>query len=237
MKNLWLAAILSLPLASVADTSKVNGSITVTTDQPGEDVSTVNGSIRVEDGIKTGDVESVNGSITIGRNAAVEGLDTVNGGIRLGDGASAKAMETVNGSLTLGEGSRVSGDVSAVNGSLVLDRSAEVGGQLSNVNGKMRLDRARVGGGIETTNGDIEVGAGSEVKGGIHVERPSFSWFKSSKRKPRIVIGPDAVVEGTLKFEQEVELYVSDRARIGPVEGATAVKFSGDSPSDQPVER
>jgi hypothetical protein len=37
-------------------------------------------------------------------------------------------------------------------------------------------------------------------------------------------------VKGTLRFERPVELYVSDRATIGPVEGATPVKFSGDRP-------
>jgi hypothetical protein len=38
------------------------------------------------------------------------------------------------------------------------------------------------------------------------------------------------VVEGRLKSEHEVELYVSDRAQIGSVEGAKAVTFSGNEP-------
>ena len=45
-----------------------------------------------------------------------------------------------------------------------------------------------------------------------------------------VVIGPGAVVQGTLKFEREVKLLVSDRAKIGVVEGATAIKFSGEHP-------
>ena len=45
-----------------------------------------------------------------------------------------------------------------------------------------------------------------------------------------VVIGPGAVVKGTLKFQREVKLYVSDRATIGPVEGATVNKFSGEHP-------
>jgi len=46
----------------------------------------------------------------------------------------------------------------------------------------------------------------------------------------RVVIGPGAVVKGTLSFQREVKLYVSDRATIGPVEGATVNKFSGEHP-------
>jgi hypothetical protein len=46
------------------------------------------------------------------------------------------------------------------------------------------------------------------------------------------VIGPGAAVKGTLRFKREVKLYVSDRATIGPVEGATAIKFTGDRPPD-----
>jgi hypothetical protein len=38
------------------------------------------------------------------------------------------------------------------------------------------------------------------------------------------------VVEGTLDFEREVELFVHDSARIGKVSGATAKKFSGATP-------
>jgi len=46
----------------------------------------------------------------------------------------------------------------------------------------------------------------------------------------RVIVGPGSVVKGTLRFERPVELYVSDRATIGSVEGATPIKFSGDRP-------
>ena len=45
-----------------------------------------------------------------------------------------------------------------------------------------------------------------------------------------MVIGPNAVVDGTLKFEREVKLFVSESAKIGPVEGATPQMFAGESP-------
>jgi hypothetical protein len=44
------------------------------------------------------------------------------------------------------------------------------------------------------------------------------------------VIGPGAVVEGDLRFERDVRLYVSDQATVGPISGATAIRFSGDRP-------
>jgi len=47
---------------------------------------------------------------------------------------------------------------------------------------------------------------------------------------PRIVIGPGATVQGDLRFERTVRLFVSDKATIGPVTGATPIPFSGDIP-------
>ena len=40
---------------------------------------------------------------------------------------------------------------------------------------------------------------------------------------------PGAVVQGDLRFEREVTLYVSDKATIGRVSGATAIIFAGES--------
>jgi hypothetical protein len=50
------------------------------------------------------------------------------------------------------------------------------------------------------------------------------------QRKLRIVIGPDAVVEGPLVFKREVTLSVHKTARIGPVTGATAVRYDAARP-------
>jgi hypothetical protein len=44
--------------------------------------------------------------------------------------------------------------------------------------------------------------------------------------------GHRAAVDGPLNFEREVSLYVSDKATIGPVQGATIVKHSGDRPPE-----
>ena len=88
----------------------------------------------------------------------------------------------------------VSGDVGAVNGSMTLRPQTKVNGSVSNVNGSISLDQATVGGGLKTVMGDIEVGSGSRVDGGILVEKPSSSRWNRQKRNPRIVILPGAGV-------------------------------------------
>jgi hypothetical protein len=175
----------------------------------GQDVDKVNGSISIDATQQAGDLDTVNGSIRIGANATTGDASTVNGGIQLADGAHTGALETVNGSIFFGRGSRIAKGVSTVNGAI-------------------GLVSTELGGGIDTVNGDITVGIGSHVKGGIKVEKPNNNWFgiHMGKRKPpRIIIGPNAVVDGPLVFEREVKLYVHSTAKTGPVTGATAVRF------------
>jgi len=194
---------------------------------------TVNGAIRVRAGEKKDDLSTVNGSIHIEDNAAVAGAETVNGAIDIGAHATAESAHTVNGSITLGDGASVSHSISAVNGTLTLHSGADTAGAATNVNGKIVLQAAHVGGGINTVNGDIDIGANSRVEGGIVVQKEHDTfWFIhwGTSHSPRIVIGPGAVVQGNLRFDRQVQLYVSDQASIGPVSGATAVKFSGASP-------
>lgn len=218
MKAHWLSVLLLFSAAALAE---------------GENIDKVNGSIRVENDQRAGDLSTVNGSIRVGDKATVREIDTVNGSVTLGDEATANEIDNVNGSITLGEKARVARGVDCVNGSITLERGADVGGKLENVNGRIRLVAAHVGGGIFTTSGDIEVGANSRVENGIRVDKPDLSWFRFGKSDvPRIVIGPGAVVQGTLRFEREVKLYVSDSATIGTVVGATAVKYSGDVAPD-----
>jgi DUF4097 and DUF4098 domain-containing protein YvlB len=195
----------------------------------GIDVDKVNGSIHIENDQQAGDLSTVNGSIRVDTGGSATKLSTVNGGIELGDRVAVDSVETVNGGIELGRGARVARTVEAVNGHIQLAQGAEIAGKASNVNGRITLDSAHVGGGIETVSGDIEVGANSRVEGGILVEKPhGFSWGKN--KNPRIVIGPHAVVDGTLDFRREVDLYVSDTAKVGTITGATASKFSGDHP-------
>jgi hypothetical protein len=62
------------------------------------------------------------------------------------------------------------------------------------------------------------------------VEKPGAEVLQILHDVPRIVIGPGVTVQGELRFERTVKLYVSDKATIGTVTGATAIPFSGDTP-------
>ncbi|HNR23466.1 MAG TPA: hypothetical protein PKL49_10630 [Steroidobacteraceae bacterium] len=190
----------------------------------------INGPVNVAAGQPAADASTVNGSIKVAPGAAVLAAGTVNGSISLGEGASASQLGTVNGSIALGEQARVAGDVSTVNGDIKLARGADVTGSLRNVNGLFTIDAAHVGGDIKTVAGNIHVGTDSRIDGGIRIEHSTGMTVTIGEKIPVIVIAPGAVVAGPLKFDREVKLYVSDRATIGEVIGATPVMFSGDQP-------
>lgn len=195
----------------------------------------VNGSIHVEAGQAPADASTVNGSIKLATNAKVRDASTVNGSIALGDHAAAASLDTVNGSITLDNGAQVAKGIESVNGALSLAPGADVAGHATNVNGHIKIDGAHVGGGIETVDGDIDITGNARVDGGLVVHKPdNGGWFHFGiERTPRVVIGPGATVNGTLKFEREVKLYVSDHAHVGQIVGATPVKFSGDQPPNE----
>jgi hypothetical protein len=196
----------------------------------GDESTKINGSIHVPAGKPPGPVATVNGSIHIDDNAAITSATTVNGSVHLGDHAAATSLNSVNGSIGLGSGAHVSGSASSVNGELSLRDAAEISGSLSNVNGKIILTGAHVGGGIKTVNGSMNIMGPSHVEGGILVEKPTSELIQIVNNVPRIVIGPGATVQGDLRFERTVRLFVSDKATIGTVTGATPIPFSGDTP-------
>jgi len=199
-----------------------------------QDISKVNGSVVAQAGRTYGDVETVNGGITIETGARVEDAETVNGSIDAGNDILADSMSTVNGKIRIGERARIAKNVETVNGGIFIDRGSSVGGDVETVNGAIGLVDVDLAGGISTVGGDITVGVGSHVRGGITVHRPSSNWFPVQiQRRPRIIVGPGAVVEGELRFEREVSLYVHETARTGAVTGATAVSYSSDrAPQD-----
>lgn len=196
------------------------------------DIDKVNGSIVAEAGQAYGRLETVNGGITLGHGARAAGVEAVNGGIQAGDDVTLRSASTVNGGIRFGQRARVAGDVETVNGGITLDRGSVVRGNVSTVNGGIGLLASTVEGRVETVTGDITVGSGSRVIGGIKVEKPKggLHGLFDKPKIPRIVIGPDAVVDGPMVFEREVRLYVHARARIGSVTGASAIRYDGDRP-------
>jgi hypothetical protein len=126
------------------------------------------------------------------------------------------------------------GEVTVVNGKISLDEGTKVSGGVSNVNGEISLTAAEVADNLETVNGDVSLLSGSVLRGDLVMEKPrGMGWFRD-KRKPRVVIGENAKVMGTLRLEREVELYISDSAEVGGVSGEMsmddAVRFSGNRP-------
>lgn len=201
----------------------------------GRGIDKINGSITAEAGQQYGDLETVNGSIRLESGASIEDAETVNGSIKADDNIRARSLGTVNGSIRMGTGAQLTRGVETVNGSIFVDRGGRIGGDVSTVNGAIGLVDTDLAGGIETVSGNITVGVGSHVKGGIHVEKPHNNWMPikiGRKQPPRIVIGPNAVVEGPMVFEREVKLYVHASARIGKVTGATAIPFSTPTPPE-----
>ena len=194
-----------------------------------QEISKVNGSITADAGQTYGDLDTVNGSIRIGEGTTAEDASTVNGSITVGDKAVAESLETVNGSIRAGKDVNVRNDVETVNGSIFIDRGGVVGGDIETVNGAIGLVSTQVGGSIETVRGDVTVGVGSKVRGGLRVQKSTGFFNTDNKKPPRIVIGPNAEVNGPLVFERPVTLYVHTSAKIGPVTGATAKPFSTDT--------
>lgn len=215
-----------LPLAIALSLLLATGTVAAAPD--GADIDKVNGSITAESGQVYGDLDTVNGSIRLEDGAHVRDAETVNGGIKAGDDIEADDVGTVNGDIRIGERARIGGGLETVNGGIFVGRGGNVAKGIETVNGAIGIVATEVGGSIETVNGDITVGIDSHVRGGLKVHKQNSTWLPirfGNNRKPRIVIGPNAVVEGDLVFEREVTLYVHASARIGNVTGATPVTF------------
>ncbi|MFS8064284.1 MAG: hypothetical protein ACMG5Z_06800 [Luteimonas sp.] len=222
MFRIRLVAALALALAMPAAFAEGQAAV-------GQDVEKVNGGITAEPDQSYGNLETVNGGIHIESRAHTGNAETVNGGIHVADRAQTGSLSTVNGGIHLGTQVQVSKDMETVNGEIFIDRGGRIGGDISTVNGGIGLVDTDVDGGISTVSGDVTVGVGSHVKGGLKVEKPNSNWsiHFGKPRIQRIVIGPNAVVEGPLVFEREVKLYVHASARTGAVTGATAIRFDG----------
>jgi hypothetical protein len=226
-----LSTLLALPAAA-----SINKSITIGAGESSSGASSVNGSLTVGDNASvSGELSTVNGSVKVGDNAVIEDVDTVNGSIKLGRDVRAEDIETVNGAIRMDTGVQVSGEVSAVNGAIRLDKGGSVQRDLGNVNGDIELIASEVGGDVSTVSGDVDLSEQAVIRGNLVVEKPtSMGWFKKDRRDPTITIGPGSRVEGVIRVEREVKLFISESASVGGVEGVRslddAVRFSGNRP-------
>ena len=231
-KSATLAGLVALFLALPAHGS-INKSIKIGAGETSDGESSVNGSITIGEGATiNGDVETVNGTIRIEQGATIGDAETVNGGLRVADNVKSENLSTVNGSIRVAGQVSVAGEISTVNGRIVVGGGSKVEKGVGNVHGEIELSGSEIGGDLLTVNGDIELADGAVIKGDLIVEKPG-GW-NNSNREPRIVIGPGSRVEGTLRLEREVELFISESAEVGGVEGVMsmddAVRFSGKRP-------
>jgi hypothetical protein len=212
----------------------VNKDIAIAAGEPSSGAAVINGRIDVGAGAEvTGELSTVNGRIVVDRDAAVAGVNTVNGAVTLGTGASARNINTVNGDVSIGDSASVAGTVELVNGDIRLGTGAEVGGNVGAVSGTIRLRDAQVGGDVTTVAADVTLGGNSVIAGRLVVE----SRGGIGEGAPRIVIGPGSRVEGVLEFGDDAEVYISEQAEIGGVQGVLAeediVRFAGPEPNLQ----
>lgn len=232
-QNFAAAGLLGLLLMTPAWGDSLNKSIKIDAGSNTGGQSSVNGSISVGSGaVIDGSLRTVNGSIRVDEDVTFKDAETVNGTIRIASGSSAEDVSSVNGSIRLGENVSLAGEVEVVNGKISLDSGTSVADGVSNVNGEISLTGAEVGGDLSTVNGDVSLNAGSILRGDLVVEKPG--WGSNNNRKPRVIIGPQSRVLGKIVLEREVELFISNSAEVGGVEGemsiGDAVRFSGDRP-------
>ena len=147
--------------------------------------------------------------------------------------ADERDVSKVNSGIDVEAGSQY-GSLDTVNGGIFVARGGTIGGNVETVNGAIGLVDTDVSGGIETVNGDVTVGVGSYVRGGLHYSKQNRPFISIGKRRiPRVIIGPNARVDGPLRFEREVVLYVHSTARTGAITGATAIRFDTPTPPEQ----
>jgi DUF4097 and DUF4098 domain-containing protein YvlB len=197
----------------------------VTLASDGRSISTVNGQVEAEDGHTYDTLSTVNGQVRVGRGVTAKEAKTVNGQVLIEEDVKLGKASTVNGQLRVGEGSTIEHEASTVNGGVTLAKRVRVGGDVSTVSGGIELDGAEVGGSITTRNGDIELTDGSHVRGNINVKQKNDSGWSWGKDEPiEVRICATCVVDGELRFDRPVDLYVQPGAKIGKVIGDSVTR-------------
>lgn len=236
IKSAFTVGLLVMLMAVPVYGASVNKSIKIDAGSEADGATTVNGSISVgEGGVVTGTLQTVNGKIRVGDDSTIEDAQTVNGSLSLSDGVTSNDLTTVNGAVRVGENATVNGEIEAVNGSIMVANGSKVTDNVGNVNGAIELQGSEVGGDVSTVNGDIDLSNAAVVVGDLVVEKPgSWSFGNKNSGKPMIIIGPGSEVRGKIELEREVELYISETAKVGGVVGEMsmndAVRFSGERP-------
>jgi predicted acyltransferase (DUF342 family) len=226
---LWLALLAATPAFAQQDLSKISGDVHAAAGQKYGELATVSGDIDVDAGVEAKSVNSVSGDVSLGANVSIEEATTVSGDLKVADKVKTHELTTVSGNLTVGRDAVIDGDVTSVSGNIFVDRGGRIDGDVTSVSGDIGLVQTEVKGDITFVSSDVTVGIGSHVKGRLHLKKPKNAFSSKRSQPPRVVIGPNAVVDGPLDFELPVKLYVHSTAKTGAISGATAISF--DTPS------
>jgi predicted acyltransferase (DUF342 family) len=225
---LWLALIAATPAFAQQNLSKISDDIQTQAGQQYGSLSSVSGDVHVAGNVQAKGVHTVSGDISIDAGATVGDVANTSGNITVADNAKLAEVKSVSGNIKLGRNAQVGGGIASVSGDIFTDRGSHITGDIASVSGSIGLVQTELEGDITFATSDLTVGVGSHVKGRIHLKKPNFSHLD---HPPRIVIGPNAVVDGPLDFELPVELYVHTSAKTGKITGATPVAFSTATPS------
>ena len=212
--------------------SKVNGSVTIADGQSADSISSVNGTISIgKNATIRDDISVVNGTVSVGAASKLSDVSTVNGEVSIGENSTVGEITVVNGEINLARNVHVKDDITSVNGGILSNAQTVIDGDVTSVNGAIGLIATNVKGRVENVNGNTTIGVNSSVGSVRYIKPKGFSigLNNTSKKIPRVIIGPNATVRGDLNFEREVKLYVHSTAKVGTITGATAIPYNGDT--------
>jgi len=184
----------------------------------------------VADEARVGAIDVGSGNVRLGSGVHTRRIDTGSGNVKGGAGAQIEGdIDTGSGSVNLGVGSKV-GKIDTGSGDVSLEAVA-VSGTINTGSGDIDLVDTAVSGSLETSRGNIELEGNTHINGDLIVRKDICSGFCNDDAEPsKIVIGASVRVQGEVKIERDVELWVHQNAQIGRVTGAEVKRFSGERP-------
>ena len=139
----------------------------------------------------------------------------IDGDVDVERGGRIESVRVIDGELTLNEDSAVAGNAHVTDGALVMRAGTRIGGDLIAHHAELRLTGAQIDGEVELfcVGGRIE---DSRVYASVRVRRKAL-WYVDCDGPRRLVIGPGTVIDRLVVETRDVEVEVSEQARIGEI--------------------
>jgi len=97
---------------------------------------------------------------------------------------------------------------------------------VATTNGRIEISDSSIQNSIETSEGDIEIN-NTVVHGDVLIRKKGFwDFIGLDFFAPKVVIGPNSVVEGSLFIHRKAKLYVHETAQVTAIDGAQAEYYS-----------